>query len=66
LAAESAHIWYNKARSKVKKGNIEDSLKDLKISIGINKEIIEVAKKEKDFQGIINDERFREITQGFT
>jgi tetratricopeptide (TPR) repeat protein len=57
-----ARIWYNKARSKVKKGNIEDGLKDLKISIGINKEIIGVAKKEKDFQRIINDERFKEIT----
>jgi tetratricopeptide (TPR) repeat protein len=61
-----SRAWYNKARSKVKEGFIEEGLKDLKTSIKIDKGLIELSKKEKDFQGIINDEQFKEITQGFT
>lgn len=60
-AAGEASAWYNRACSKVKKGDIEDGLDDLKKAIGIDKNYIELAKQDKDFGGIRNDERFKAL-----
>jgi tetratricopeptide (TPR) repeat protein len=45
----NAATWYNRARLKVKRGDIENSLLDLKKTIEIDKNFIELAKQEKDF-----------------
>src|SRR5215213_1404265 len=61
LMPDDASAWYNRACSKVKKGDIEDGLADLKRAIGIDKNYIELAKQDKDFGSIRNDERFKAL-----
>jgi tetratricopeptide (TPR) repeat protein len=56
-----ADAWYNRARYRAKKGDAENSLADLKEAIEIDKEYIESAKQEKDFESIRNDDRFKAL-----
>jgi hypothetical protein len=54
-------FWYNKACSEVIKRDFENGLADLKKAIGIDKKYIELAKQDKDFESIRNDEMFRAL-----
>ena len=61
MNSNDAHAWYSRACSKIKKGDIEGSLVDLKKAIEIDKNSIESAKEDKDFESIRNDERFKAL-----
>jgi tetratricopeptide (TPR) repeat protein len=50
---------YYRARSKVKKGDIENGLSDLKAAIRSNIHYVELAKTDKDFESIRNNKAFR-------
>jgi tetratricopeptide (TPR) repeat protein len=57
-----AYAWYNKACYKVKKGDIDNGLLDLKKAIEIDKEqFVKLAKEDKDFESIRNDDRFEAL-----
>lgn len=59
---EDASAWYNRAYSKVKEGDIDDGSSDLKNAIEIDKDVIELAKQDKNcFENIRNDERFKAL-----
>lgn len=54
--------WYNRACARVKRGDIDNALVDLKEALEIDKEgYIELAKQEKDFEGIRDDDRFKKL-----
>jgi tetratricopeptide (TPR) repeat protein len=53
--------WYNRACSKVRKGDIDDGLTDLKKAVEIKESYIEMAKEDKDFESIRNDDRFKAL-----
>jgi tetratricopeptide (TPR) repeat protein len=52
---------YNRACSKVKIRDIENALADLKKAVEINKDYIRIAKQDKDFESIRDDERFKAL-----
>jgi len=55
-----ASAWYNRASCNVKKGDIESGLADLKSAIEIGREeYIALAKQNKHFESIRNDQRFK-------
>jgi tetratricopeptide (TPR) repeat protein len=56
-----ADAWYNRACSKVKKGDIDNGLSDLKKAIEIDKGFAELAKEDKAFEAIRNDEHFKAL-----
>jgi tetratricopeptide (TPR) repeat protein len=56
-----APALYNRARSKVKKGDIKNGLADLRKAIEINRFWTELARQDKDFDSIRNDERFKAV-----
>lgn len=56
--------WYNKACFESKKGNIDNAITSLKKAIEINKECIEMANREKDFDNIKDDKRFIQLLNG--
>jgi hypothetical protein len=53
--------WYKKALHRVNIGDIENGLADLKKAINIDRKFIELAKQERDFESIRNDERFKTL-----
>ena len=53
--------WYNKACFESKKGDIDNAITSLKKAIEINKECIEMANREKDFDKIKDDKRFIQL-----
>jgi tetratricopeptide (TPR) repeat protein len=55
------HSLYNRACSKVKKGDIDGGLEDLRKAIENNKEYIKSAKEGQDFESIRNDDRFKAL-----
>jgi hypothetical protein len=62
LDPNNANAFYNRARSKVKKSDIDSGLADLKKAIEIDKEeYIESAKQDKAFESIRNDYRFKKL-----
>ncbi len=61
LDPDYATARYSRAWYKVKKGDIENGLADLKKAIEIDKELIELAKQDKGFETIKNDERFKAL-----
>jgi Tfp pilus assembly protein PilF len=59
---KNALAWYNKACHKVKKGDIDNGLVDLKRAIEFDKEqYIKMAKEDSDFESIKNDGRFKAL-----
>jgi tetratricopeptide (TPR) repeat protein len=56
-----AAAWYNRACYKVRNGDTENALADLKNAVEIDKANMELAKQEKDFESIRNDERFKDL-----
>jgi tetratricopeptide (TPR) repeat protein len=52
---------YNRACSKIKTGDIESGLVDLKHAIELRNEYIEIAKEDEDFKLVRNNERFNII-----
>jgi tetratricopeptide (TPR) repeat protein len=59
-----ANAWYNRACLNVKKGNIKQGLSDLDHSIYEGRENYRnLAKEDKDFDSLRNDERFRLIVR---
>ena len=55
-------VWYNRARSKVKKNDIEGGLEDLESAVAIDKEeYMGLAKRDKDFKKIKKNKRFKEL-----
>ena len=53
--------WYNKACFESKRGNVDNAISCLDKAIQLNKSFIESAVKEKDFDNIKVDERFRRL-----
>jgi tetratricopeptide (TPR) repeat protein len=54
--------WYNKACIYALQGNIDKAIKNLKIAINLNPDIVrESAKTDSDFDAIREDERFQEL-----
>ncbi len=54
--------WYNRSCFKVKLGQIEDGLKDLKKAFELDKKtVLDLLKEEKDFDSIRNDKRFQDL-----
>jgi tetratricopeptide (TPR) repeat protein len=62
LAPKYADAWYNRASYKIKINDVDNGLEDLSKAVKINKEIIELAKQDKSFEAIRNDERFRKLS----
>ena len=55
-----ASARYNRASSNVKQGDLENGLSDLKNAVEMGKKAyIELAKQDKNFDSIRNDERFK-------
>lgn len=61
MKQDYALAWYNRACSKVKIRDIENAIADLKKAIGINKDYIRIAKQDKDFESIRDDEGFKAL-----
>ena len=53
--------WYQKARILAKQDKIEDSLDSLLVSTSLNNDNKELAKSEKDFSNLQNNDRFKKI-----
>ncbi len=61
-----ADALYNKACSKVKNGDIDNGLADLRRSMELDRDkFIKLAKEDKDFDSIRNDERFKALIASF-
>jgi tetratricopeptide (TPR) repeat protein len=58
---DDGRYWYSRACTEVLKGNTETGLSDLGKAIEINKKYIELAKQDKDFDSIRNNERFKDL-----
>jgi tetratricopeptide (TPR) repeat protein len=62
IEPQNADALYDRACYKIKKGNdVEDGLADLKKAIDINKEYIEMARQDEDFDYIKDDQRFKAL-----
>ena len=59
-----ANAWYNRSCYMVKKGEINEALKNLEEAIRLDKTYMESAKTDKDFDSIRNDERFKKLIGG--
>ena len=59
-----ANAWYNRSCYMVKKGEINEALKNLEEAIGLDPMYIEFVKTDKDFDPIRNDERFKKLIGG--
>jgi len=58
----SAITWYSRASSRIKATDKEGALSDLKRAVEIGgKKYIELAKQDKNFENIRNDEGFKAI-----
>lgn len=53
--------WYNKACFESKRGNIDDAISSLEKAIELDNKFADIAKAEKDFDNVKNDERFRKL-----
>jgi tetratricopeptide (TPR) repeat protein len=62
LYPNHVHAWYKRASSNIKQKNVENGLASLKKAIKIDKKYIEIAKQDKDFESLRNDERFKALT----
>jgi tetratricopeptide (TPR) repeat protein len=61
-SSHKAALWFNRACSNAKMGKIEEALSDLENSIKIGgPKYLDLAEKEKDFNDIRNDLRFKSI-----
>ena len=56
LDSSYANAWYNRACYMVKKGDINEALKNLAEAIRLDNKYIESARTDKDFNLIRNDE----------
>ncbi len=66
IKPDYAEALYNKVCVKFKNGDIDSGLIDLKKSIELNKDkFIKLAKEDKDFDSIRNDERFKALIASF-
>jgi tetratricopeptide (TPR) repeat protein len=62
LDPNHANAWYNRACSKIRMDGVEDGLRDLKKAIEIGgEEYVKLAKQEIDFEGVRNNDDFKEI-----
>jgi superkiller protein 3 len=61
IDAKHDKSWYWRARSKIKMGNTNEGLVDLKKAIELDLQFIKLAKQEQDFEKIRNDKRFLKL-----
>ena len=61
LDPSNANAWCNKSIYMIKKGNIDEAIHYLKKAIELDGSYIKVAKTDKDFDNIRNDDRFRGV-----
>jgi tetratricopeptide (TPR) repeat protein len=61
LNPNDAGAWYDRACSEVKKGHIKEGLADLKKAFEIDENYIKLAKQDKHFESIRNDEKFKAL-----
>jgi tetratricopeptide (TPR) repeat protein len=63
IDSNNAGLWYNRACARVKQGDTGNGLADLKKAIEIDEKYVELAKQEKDFESIRNNERFKALVE---
>ena len=61
VSPPKSSLYYNRACSYMKLNQKEKALEDLKKSVDLNRDIIDYAKNDPDFDEIKNDEEFIEI-----